>query len=74
MGVENTPYKNNLISIYDLTGKEIKNWGINNFIDKDNFNYTIKDSSRYERGGYYLVFRTGNFLDQKWLNLNFTNK
>lgn len=71
MGVENTPYKNNLISIYDLTGKEIKNWGINNFIDKDNFNYTIKDSSRYERGGYYLVFRTGNFLDQKWLNLTF---
>lgn len=71
MGVDNTPYKNNLISIYDLTGKEIKNWGINNFIDKDNFNYTIKDSSRYDRGDYYLVFRTGNFLNQKWLNLTF---
>lgn len=63
MGVGGSAYKNNMISIYNSAGKEVKTWGSQNFPDIP-FTYTIKDSSKYDKGNYYLVFRTDNYLNQ----------
>ena len=52
-----------MISIYNSAGKEVKTWGSQNFPDIP-FTYTIKDSSKYDKGNYYLVFRTDNYLNQ----------
>lgn len=68
-GVSGNIHRDSIISIYDrYTGKKIKNWGHDNFPPGD-YNWVISDSSRYEKGDYYLVLRTNDLIQNVYLTI-----
>lgn len=58
-------YKNELISLESVNGTVLRKFGIEDFFDLANYNYSIKETIECPAGDYKLTLRSSNYLAQQ---------